>query len=48
MTRTKNKQEKLRANITYRTKTKHNEQAREKHNEETRMNHKNVRATKSI
>jgi len=39
---------KLRANITYRTKTKHNEQALEKHNEETRMNHKDVRAIKSI
>ena len=29
MARTKNKQEKLRAHTTYRTKTKHNEQARE-------------------
>ena len=43
MTRTENKQQKLRANIMYRTKTKHNDQAREKHNEQTRINHKNER-----
>ena len=27
----------------YRTKTDHNDQAREKHNEQTRINHKNER-----
>ena len=43
MTRTENKQQKLRANIMYRTKTKHNDQALEKHNEQTRINHKNER-----
>ena len=43
MTRTENKQQKLRANIMYRTKTDHNDQAREKHNEQTRINHKNER-----
>ena len=43
MTRTENKQQKLRANIMNRTKTEHNDQAREKHNEQTRINHKNER-----
>jgi len=47
MTRTENKQQKLRANIMYRTKTEHNDQAREKHNEQTRINHKNERNIKN-